>query len=164
MSRNRLTPSRNYRAALLAVDVGKATSGALHDVPYLFRAQARLSAVLARCEARIGGRETDGTWAFATDAGKVFYAMILKRVVQEITSFGEDIQEGLVWIVVAHGLAEDVEATARRCGQVDAARDWRIVFRVLGWMFSRHDALDEIEAVWEPSVALYERIRRAAEV
>lgn len=162
MSPKRLLPSRNYRAAMLAVDLGKSVCGALHDVASVKRAAKRLEAILARCEVMVGRRREDGTWDIATEDGQVAYALVLSSVVKVALKFGEDIQEGLVWIIVAHGLAEDAEANAIRAGKLDVAHVWRLAYRVLGWMYSRYADNDGVDDVWEPSVGLYEQIRKAA--
>lgn len=162
MPPKKLIPSKNYRAALLAVDVGKSLAGALGDVDGLGKARTRLSAILARCEAGVGRRKEDGTWAFATDSGAVAYALVISAVVKAILKFGEEYQEGLVWIVVAHGLAEDAEANATKAGLAETAHAWRLAIRVLGWMYSRFDGRDGVDELWEPSVRFYEQIRRAA--
>lgn len=162
MPPKKLIPSKNYRAALLAVDVGKSLAGALGDIPVIAKAKTRLAAILERCEAHVGQRNPDGTWAFATDDGAVTYALVINAVVKAILRFGEDYQEGLVWIVVAHGLAEDAETNAKRAGFADVAHAWRLAYRVLGWMYSRFEDKPGVDKVWGPSVSLYEQIRKAA--
>ncbi len=71
---------------------------------------------------------------------------------------GAKTQDGLRWIITAHGLAEDAEATAIRGRRINLAHGWRLIYRVLGWMAAQY----ELDESWEPGLVLYDEIRSAA--
>lgn len=153
-----ITPSSAYRPHMIGLDVCNAVFDATDKVPGYAKARTRLGTLIRRQEAALGGRNEKGGWNFKDAAAHHAYAKALGYVMETVTRQGAKTQDGLRWIITAHGLAEDAEATAIRGRRLNLAHGWRLIYRVLGWMAAQYD-LDES---WEPGVVLYDEIRRAA--
>jgi hypothetical protein len=157
---NTVTPSLAYRSHMIAVDVCNAVYTSTDAIPALAMARARLGCLIRLCELRLGGRNEKGGWHFKNQKAHDAYAKTLGQVMDVVERQGAKTQDGLRWIVTAHGLAEDAELVARRGGRSQLAHTWRLIYRVLGWMVAQYE--DQLDGSWVPGLALYDGIRRAA--
>lgn len=155
-----ITPSSAYRPHMIALDVCNAVFDATEKVPGYVKARHRLGALIRRQEAALGGRDEEGRWLFKDASAHRAYAKALGYVMETVIRQGTVNQDGLRWIITAHGLAEDAEATAIRGRRLELAHVWVLIYRVLGWMADQYD-LDES---WEPGLVLYDEIRKAANI
>lgn len=153
-----ITPSSAYRPHMIALDVCNAVYDATDKVPDYGKARTRLGTLIRRQEAALGGRDDEGRWLFRDDAAHRAYARALSYVMETVTRQGAKTQDGLRWIITAHGLAEDAERVAIRGRRLDLAHGWLLIYRVLGWMAGQY----ELDESWEPGLVLYDEIRRAA--
>lgn len=155
-----ITPSSAYRPHMIALDVCNAVVDATDKVPGYAKARARLERLVRRQESALGGRDDKGRWLFKDAAAHRSYARALSYVMETVVRQGKVNQDGLRWIITAHGLAEDAETIAIRGRRLELAHNWRLIYRVLGWMADQYDLDDS----WEPGLVLYDEIRRAANI
>lgn len=155
-----ITPSAAYRPHMIGLDVCNAVYDATDKVPGYGKARTRLGTLIRRQEAALGGRNEKGGWRFKDKAACDAYRRVLGFTMDTVTRQGAKTQDGLRWIITAHGLAEDAEATAIRGQRLDLAHGWRLIYRVLGWMADQY----ELDESWEPGLVLYDEIRRAANI
>lgn len=153
-----ITPSSAYRPHMIALDVCNAVYDATDKVPNYAKARARLGVLIRRQEGRLGGRNEKGGWNFKDKAAHRAYGRALSFVMETVTRQGAKTQDGLRWIITAHGLAEDAERVAIRGRRLGLAHGWQVIYRVLGWMAGQY----ELDESWEPGLGLYDEIRRAA--
>lgn len=152
-----ITPSAAYRPHMIGLDVCNAVFDATGTIPGYAKARARLGTLIRRQEAALGGRNSEGGWHFKDKDAHRSYGRALSFVMETVTRQGKKNQDGLRWIITAHGLAEDAERVAIRGRRLDLAHGWRLIYRVLGWMADQY----ELDGSWEPGLVLYDEIKRA---
>ena len=153
-----ITPSSAYRPHMIGLDVCNAVYDATDTIPVYAKARARLGTLIRRQENALGGRNSEGGWNFKNKDALDSYRRVREFTLVAVNKQGSKTQDGLRWIITAHGLSEDAAATALRGRRLDIAHGWRLIYRVLGWIAAQY----ELDESWEPGLMLYDEIRRAA--
>lgn len=155
-----VTPSRAYRQHMVAIDVCHAVHTAISDLPALAKARARLGVLLPRLESHIGPKNREGGWCFASEAHFRAYKHTLQGVMAATLRQGEDTQDGLRWFIAALGLGESAFESAVEAGKPQLAYAWRLVLRVIGWMYSQYECEPWADASYGPGLALMDEIKK----
>ena len=155
-----VTPSRAYRQHMLAIDIAWAVYAAIDHLPDLANARSRLGVLLPRLEAHIGPKNREGGWCFSSEAHWRSYKHALQGVMAAVVRQGQDEQDGLRWFIAALGLGESAYDSADEAGKAQLAHAWRLVLRVIGWMFSVYEEEPWANDSYVPGLELMDEIKR----
>lgn len=135
-----IQPSTAVRRHMHGLDFCQAVHDAVDDYPDLAMARKRLGTLITRTSTYIGPKDDEGQWVFASEAHRAAYGRKLKDVVKLTMKQGKEVQDGYTWFVLALGWAEDCYDFATSGRKDGLAHCWRIICRVLGYMYSCYEA------------------------
>lgn len=137
-----IQPSTSLRRHMHGLDFCQAVHDATDDYPELLKARRVLARLIVRTSTHVGPKDDDGHWVFASEDHRQQYGRKLHDVVELTKTQGPETQDGYVWFILALGWGEDCFDFAAEGQKFGLAHCWRLILRVLGWMYERYEAYE----------------------
>jgi len=157
-----IVPSKHVRPHMLTLDIGQAVYDCTDEIEDLRKTRARLIYIMRSIMRMIGPKDVYGHWIFANTGGQRTYQRTLSQVMAEVFAVNKKTADGLQWIILLHGMAEDCEDLAKENGQFALAHRWKLVYRLMGWVHALFEPQypDDASAEWAAAIMLYDRITK----